>query len=157
VTAYEKTHSRLKEAYGPAKGHCCVSCGGPALDWALQYQHPERIVWEKPKPYSEDLDDYAPMCRGCHFVLDLAVSVRDKDLLDAARRENLALAREAMRKKFDADPVYKKTVSAIRQQNAAVARKSLRLRRCGGCPMVTMPGALGKHQGSSGHVGWVAV
>jgi len=38
----------------------CVKCGKQANDWA--YKHPSS--------FSHNPDDYAPMCRSCHFTMD---------------------------------------------------------------------------------------
>lgn len=74
---YRKAHNRVARAWGPAKRHSCVSCGGPALDWAYQYtagdaelRVPFVMIHRPGAKYSADINDYAPMCRRCHKRFD---------------------------------------------------------------------------------------
>lgn len=70
-SAYKIIHIRLREVRGPAKNYTC-SCGNPALQWAYQYTgDPEYRDAEGGFPFSENMDDYAPMCRSCHTLLDM--------------------------------------------------------------------------------------
>ena len=70
-SAYKIVHQRLARERGPAKNHSCA-CGSQAFQWAYQYTgDPEYRDPEGGFPFSENLDDYAPMCRSCHARLDM--------------------------------------------------------------------------------------
>lgn len=69
-------HRRLRRTRGKASDHKCVSCGSQAHEWAYQNtgdtqyaKSSDGVHWDS-LPYSEDLDDYAPMCRSCHRKMD---------------------------------------------------------------------------------------
>lgn len=62
-------HRLLRQKFGPARDHAC-SCGAPAEEWAYQHTSKNELKDEKGSPYSEDLADYAPMCKRCHRNLD---------------------------------------------------------------------------------------
>lgn len=69
--SYWRVHNRLRLERGRASEHTC-ECGAPARDWAFQHtgaalRDPATGRW-----YSEDPDDYAPMCRSCHRTLDIS-------------------------------------------------------------------------------------
>lgn len=67
----QAVHSRLYRARGPAKAQPCAVCGGTARDWAYLYTAGDaEIVQPGGSRYSDDLDDYAPMCRRCHRRFD---------------------------------------------------------------------------------------
>lgn len=75
VTHYT-VHEYLARERGPARNHTCVECGKPADEWAYQHtgetqygKTSDGVNWDS-LPYSEDLNDYAPMCRSCHRRLD---------------------------------------------------------------------------------------
>lgn len=51
-------HRRLHRAYGSAKNYKC-KCGKQAMDWALIG-----------KKYTDNKEDYTPLCRKCHIALD---------------------------------------------------------------------------------------
>jgi hypothetical protein len=65
---YLGVHYRLRVKYGPATDHLC-SCGDQALQWAYQHTGDPELT-DLRGPYSENLNDYKPMCRSCHAVLD---------------------------------------------------------------------------------------
>lgn len=78
----QAVHSRIYRRRGYAREHLCIACFGPALDWAYLYAAGKREkVTVSGQRYSEDIEDYAPMCRPCHWRLD---SQNDPGL--AARR-----------------------------------------------------------------------
>jgi hypothetical protein len=70
---YRRIHRRLRRVRGPAKNYDCISCRKPAQCWAYQK--------EDGTQYSDDIEDYAPMCESCHRKLDWS-------LLSAENREN---------------------------------------------------------------------
>jgi hypothetical protein len=69
AAGYGTVHIRLRNERGAASSHECVSCGAAARDWAYQHGAPDERV-EDGKPYSLNLDYYAPMCRDCHRQFD---------------------------------------------------------------------------------------
>lgn len=52
-------HKRLHRKYGPAKNHICKRCERQAHDWA-----------NTTGKYTDQLKDYAPLCRSCHVKMD---------------------------------------------------------------------------------------
>ena len=67
---YHQIHVALRREKGRARDLQCVACGEPAIDWAYQHTGETLICERRNSPYSMNLDDYAPMCRGCHQHLD---------------------------------------------------------------------------------------
>ena len=63
---YRTVHSRLTSQRGRADQHRCSDCGEPAQDWALT----GAPKWTDPRPYTDDLTAYEPLCRGCHWTRD---------------------------------------------------------------------------------------
>jgi len=68
--SYSTAHDRIARVRGKAIQHKCCSCGGPARQWAYQGSDQE-LVNEAGLRYSENPDDYAPMCSSCHKRLDV--------------------------------------------------------------------------------------
>lgn len=67
-STYEDIHYILVRNKGAAKTHVCA-CTAQAFEWA--YQHTGNIlVDERGREFSRNLEDYAPMCRSCHRLLD---------------------------------------------------------------------------------------
>lgn len=128
---YDRIHVRLQRERGNAKDKFCIWCGTPAHDWALQNAEGRK--------YSEDLSDYAPMCRPCHLKLDW--SARWGNPTYRERRS------EASREMWK-DPEHQALMKA------SGARVCARRRACEACGMVSHPGGIGRHQQISGHVGW---
>lgn len=70
MSSYSGVHEELRVLYGPAKCHVCL-CGNQAFDWAYQSTTAVvALVGPTGSLYSDDLRDYAPMCRPCHSRLD---------------------------------------------------------------------------------------
>ena len=70
-SAYKIIHQQLTKERGPARDHLCA-CGSRAFQWAYRYTgNPEYRDPEGGFPFSENMDDYAPMCRSCHIRLDM--------------------------------------------------------------------------------------
>jgi hypothetical protein len=67
---YAAVHARLRNDIGFASEFPCVSCGGPAREWAYDHQCPNELtetnVLGTELRYSADLDRYRAMCRLCH-------------------------------------------------------------------------------------------
>lgn len=68
---YGGAHRRVERHCGKATEYACSACDGPAREWA--YIHgslAEQIDPDTGKPFSADVDDYAPMCAPCHRHYD---------------------------------------------------------------------------------------
>ena len=66
--SYNGAHRRIRRDRGPASAQACVSCGGPARDWALREDVPSLPSAEG--CYSPDPAAYMPLCRRCHIRYD---------------------------------------------------------------------------------------
>lgn len=82
----QAVHSRLYRAYGMARDRACIECGKPARDWAYQYSSADEQVDAFGQRWSENLDDYAPMCRRCHVNFDRRVDPAMAERVDAKHR-----------------------------------------------------------------------
>src|SRR5690625_1200652 len=136
---YPQAHMALTKSRGLASTHDCIECGGPAYDWAYLHTCEEPLVSDLGSEYSENPDDYAPMCRGCHQKFDNARGAfrgwktswakRDPEFLrrhaEGARRNGVK-ARAALRDMLD-DPVEG---ARIRAQQSEGAKRSGGLQRC---------------------------
>lgn len=75
TSSYDSVHWALEKYLGKARSYRC-SCGRPALDWAYQYNaENQELSEERPdgsvRLYGTHLtENYAPMCRSCHKLLD---------------------------------------------------------------------------------------
>lgn len=69
---YRAAHKRVESDRGKATGYGCVMCGEqPATDWALDHEFPtEGFRVEHGWWFSLDVEDYVPVCRGCHVMFD---------------------------------------------------------------------------------------
>lgn len=67
-------HDRVRAVRGRAGTHACVDCGGPARDWALRHDSQDRRHAPNGRAYSILIEDYQPMCRGCHIRYDRAAA-----------------------------------------------------------------------------------
>ncbi len=81
---YYAAHKRVSRRNGPAREKECVTCHGPALDWAYMGGAAVELVNEKGWPYSPDPADYAAMCRSCHYAHDQRTGMAPPALLLAA-------------------------------------------------------------------------
>ncbi len=52
-------HKRIHRRHGAAKNRKCAKCSNQARDWALIG-----------KKYTDNIEDYQPMCRKCHTSMD---------------------------------------------------------------------------------------
>lgn len=68
---YSGVHQLLRAQRGSATKHPCVTCGGPAKQWAYLHTDPDQRESEW-GPYSLDLEHYTAMCVPCHKRFDLA-------------------------------------------------------------------------------------
>lgn len=132
---------------------CAGGCGRPARHWA--YQHTagdaERVS-RKGHPYSDNLDDYAPMCQSCHFALDGVMAKAMSDPATALKmRETGKRNAATYAKRLKEDPEF----AAIRREKSRSVALN-KTRRCE-CGRVFSPAHLGTHQKHSGHQTWTAV
>lgn len=67
-------HQSLRRAKGPASQHKCITCGGPAFEWAYQHTDESPLYDEIGSPYSLNFDHYSPMCRSDHRKLDFKMN-----------------------------------------------------------------------------------
>lgn len=138
---YNSVHNRFNET-DPASNHVC-GCGHQAKDWAYQHNSLEEVYDEKSgRPYSENPDDYLPMCRSCHFKLD-ATELHQK-LGRALGLSNVVRAQ--------ADEQFAAQVSEDRAKAARIANQIKRT--CDECGLTAHPAAIGAHQKGSGHRGY---
>ena len=132
--SYWTVHNRLRETRGRASEYLCIACGSRACEWALQPSCTAPLISTSGTgigcPYSEDLNDYAPMCRSCHSLLDADDRVRawGRTLGNTYGREGGRLG----------GPRGARTTNAIRRQ-------------CGTCGLVSSPGPLALHLRKLGH------
>lgn len=91
----QAVHSRLYRRYGMARDFQCVECGGAALDWAYQYSSSDEQIDQHGQKWSENLDDYAPMCRRCHINFDRKM---DPEMAARLRAKASAVSPELRRK-----------------------------------------------------------
>ena len=87
MSKYHRAHRAVERARGKAKDHTCLVCGQPAYDWALKT---ELHIFGS-RSYSDNVDDYEPLCRSCHRMRDVPQEERRKRGLFVAdaRRERL--------------------------------------------------------------------
>lgn len=134
---YRTVHFQLKVERGAARSHSC-SCGKPASDWAYQHSSEnEKICLESGRRYSENLWDYAAMCRSCHTVLDLVGHPRTTGhsaAIWASRRAN----RESH-------------ATFIEEMSRSLKVTNRRRVKCEECEFESNPGNLGHHRRKTGH------
>lgn len=144
---YRAAHRRVKQLRGPAKDYQCIACGNPARDWALQPTN-EELTDEQGRQYSDNVEDYAPMCRSCHKTLDRAFQHIEKWQSEDPER-NCEMRSEAGKKGV---AVAAPKLSEHRAGLAELNRKAQR--RCLECGFVSGRTGLGRHQQSGGHRGY---
>ena len=69
---YIAAHQRTQSVRGKASEQECVTCAGPAYDWAYNNDAPDpsEITDHTGRVYSNDPSYYMPMCRRCHRQYD---------------------------------------------------------------------------------------
>lgn len=67
---YRSAHTRVVRLWGKAAQYPCVSCGGPAEEWAYDGADPDELVGGQgcctELRYSPDPEFYMPLCKPCH-------------------------------------------------------------------------------------------
>ena len=68
---YRGAHEQLEALHGKAREHGCWLCPKQASDWAY-LRCATTPLWDtgRSRWYSDNLADYAPLCRSCHLKLD---------------------------------------------------------------------------------------
>lgn len=172
--SYQQVHNRLRLERGRASEYTC-ECGSPAKDWAFQHtgaalRDPATGRW-----YSEDPDDYSPMCRSCHFKLDTPHShaeflrmKEDSEHLSRAGKNRAA----SYWGRYSKDADLRERHAAGARANGVAAREALAKKhredpelrkrqtaalktrvKCLACGMVSSPGGIGTHQKHTNHEG----
>lgn len=67
---YSTIHKRLYKEYGPAEDYNCLICNKIARDWACINKEVDGIVNGYTIQYSYNIEDYLPLCKQCHVILD---------------------------------------------------------------------------------------
>lgn len=68
---YQAALYRLKKARGKAADHCCRDCDALAFRWVLtaNEQHEDvRVEATTGRPFSFNVELYAPLCARCHRI-----------------------------------------------------------------------------------------
>ena len=110
LRSYIGVHNKLAAERGSARSQACVRCGKPAREWAYVNDSPDEIVDRQGRKFSPNLDDYQPMCFGCHRRFDKAVITHcpkgheyagENLILDQSKRKcrTCVYARNARRRK----------------------------------------------------------
>jgi hypothetical protein len=146
-------HSGLHWARGKASEHECA-CGKLAKNWAYLYTSKNELVAEDGSQYSENFDDYAPMCWSCHRKYDTLHSPQVKDAVKAWQSKGDGWRDLEARRRVD--PELRERLGAIRRENGratGLATNAIR-RTCGECELTSNPPGIGRHQKYSGHNGY---
>lgn len=73
--AYMSAHNRNRKVNGSASQYHCEYCDLPAADWALNHEKPGLVTREdRFGKYSDDPEDYIPLCKSCHRAFDQPVT-----------------------------------------------------------------------------------
>jgi hypothetical protein len=84
---YKTFHQKLRRSKGSASGYTCA-CGRPAIHWAYRHNAPEKEITDPDgSVWVNDFDCYVPMCRSCHYKMDLGLSVRRAEAFASAREK----------------------------------------------------------------------
>ena len=149
---YKSVHYRCELNFGLAKSHLCIWCLGDAFDWAYLFTGEVKTCPHSGRPYSDRIDDYAPLCRSCHKRWDLIhdpVFAETMHLtgVAAGKRPKTAAHRVALSKANNTSPEH---FAALQ---AGATRGRARKYQCEGCTFVSNAGNVGKHHSQTGHGG----
>lgn len=73
VPGYGSAHDRVRRERGSARLHACRNCGGPATQWAYDYNDPQElqgVLRGASLRYSAHPEHYLPLCAPCHQRAD---------------------------------------------------------------------------------------
>ena len=75
IVSYVGAHERVRKHKGFPSNFPCAECGGKATEWALSATADDLYAASngryKGALYSMNVEDYLPMCRGCHCAYDV--------------------------------------------------------------------------------------
>ena len=161
---YHQAHMALTKSRGLASTHDCIECGGPAYDLAYLHTCEEPLINDLGSEYSENPEDYAPMCRGCHQKLDndrgafrgwkTSWAKRDPKFLERhaeGARRNGVKARAALAA-MQSDPVEGARIRARQAEGAKRGGAAQRV-KCLTCGAEMNIPSLARHQKARGHSG----
>lgn len=152
---YRQVHDGLHWERGPASSYTCVEClVKPAKHWAYLYTASKTaLVDEDGSPYSENLNDYAPMCIGCHRAFDIRMDPERNVISPAARIAFLQPERVRARiaKREAGYATSPERQEARRAAMSAIATQTNGQRIKCSCGLVSTPAGMGTHRKSSGH------
>lgn len=161
--SYRQVHDDLKRDRGSASTYTCEFCQeNPALDWAYMYQGTE-LIGSNGRKYSENIWDYAPLCRKCHIAFDNAsdpsVRIRrwEGSVAAGSKPKTPEHTRKVWetRKKLMEDPEVKEDHHK-KYSNLMTRTNSSRL-KCKECGYENNAGNLGWHRKKTGHSGTEAI
>ena len=72
LRSYVGVHNKLASERGSARAHTCTRCGKQAAEWAYNNSSSDELTDPQGRKFSPNLDDYEPMCFGCHRRHDKA-------------------------------------------------------------------------------------
>ena len=82
---YRSVHARIERIFGKARQYVCIACGLTADEWSYDGTDPTSIHVELkdgdryyPVDYSRFPEFYAPLCHGCHRLMDRSRWVRSR-------------------------------------------------------------------------------
>lgn len=173
MSNYQGVHRRLRLERGPARSYPCVSCGNQAADWAYQHTGVELVDTvgvTAGRKFSEDIwNDYKPLCKSCHVLLDHQHNPEWKENLTARARElglqpkefaHLSAAGKlggpaaARSRAKDPEMTKRHSENAVRMGPAGRAALASLRRRCTVCGKESTKGGMYLHQRSQGHEGY---
>jgi hypothetical protein len=68
---YTAIHNRLHRAFGKASEYPCYVCGTSADEWGCIANKTESTIRDGYLVhYSTNLEDYKPLCKSCHMLMD---------------------------------------------------------------------------------------
>lgn len=143
---YFVAHRMVYETRGDAADQPCSSCGKQARDWALVQGSSEEALNEKGQKYSNNPQDYRPMCRSCHAKYDgWGEALQD----ESVRMAGVSAARD----RYRTDPSLRGSLSTRGGKGGRVSKPKAR-RRCLECRLESFSGGIATHQAYTGHSGW---
>lgn len=95
------------------------------MDWAYQHCSIEEIRDERGRVYSENLDDYLPMCRSCHRALDIVATPEVRDALHRGGSKGIARVNERRK----SEPEFAEYLRKVSRANGPLVASILHERR----------------------------
>lgn len=94
---YAGVHQRLRQWLGSASLFACYACGNRANQWAYQHCSTDERLWGS-MPYSNDINDYEPMCASCHKRMDCAQLRNENGFFTQGTRDYFRPGRQDVRR-----------------------------------------------------------